>query len=244
MLAFAMAHVQKHADHSLKNFFKRTISAQSHLLGGIAAIVGTAFLLYFTSKNPETRGQAKHFWSCLVFGITGILVFVSSTVLHFFCDGFRISKELDKILSDIDHYSIYLFIAGTYTPFIINVISPPWDVILLTVVWTIAAIGILYTHFKTKLPHWAQHRFIYTGIFVVMGWVAIARIVEMYAKLSPLGLFLLVAGGLSYTFGAVIYATERPKLFEGVFSSHEIWHIAVMMGYAFHYFLILGFYIN
>lgn len=75
-----------------------------------------------------------------------------------------------------------------------------------------------------------------------MGWVLIIRAPELFSKTSPMASFLLVAGGLSYTLGAVVYALKKPNPIPGWFGFHEIWHVAVMLGYGFHYFLILGFY--
>jgi hemolysin III len=157
-------------------------------------------------------------------------------------DGFQISKKLERRMEDFDHFAIFLFIAGTYTPFILNVIDPPWNSILLTVIWTVGAAGIVYTHLRPKLPKWAQHRMVYTGIFVLMGWTLVIRLGEALNHLSASGAFLLVAGGLSYTIGAVIYALKRPNLIPGVFGFHELWHVMVLAGYGFHYFLILNFY--
>lgn len=223
----------------MKTFLRRTVAAQTHLLASIAAIVGVFVLLYFASDKPDSR----HFWACFIFGLTSVLVFVASTVFHFLTDGFQVAKRLEKILENFDHFAIYLFIAGTYTPFLLNAVSQPWSSILLAVIWITGIIGIFYTYFKPQLPAWARHRFVYTGIFVLMGWVLIFRISEVFQHLNLRGIFLLVAGGLSYTIGAIFYATERPKLFEGVFGSHELWHLMVMAGFGFHYFLILSFYL-
>jgi hemolysin III len=232
-------HLQRHPEHSLFFFFKKTISAQLHLLGTFMAVLGLIVLLYFSEKTSSP----VHVIGCIVFGVTGILVFSSSTLYHFCSDGFIISEELEKWLNYFDHFSIYLFIAGTYTPFLINAVKEPWKYILLISIWVIALLGILYTYFKPRLPQWAQHRLIYTSIFLLMGWTLAVRWDEVYSSLSALNFNFLVAGGLSYSVGAVIYAFEWPNLHKEIFGAHEIWHILVMCGYVFHYFLILGYYI-
>lgn len=232
-------HFKKHEDVGLLSFVQRTISAQLHFLGAICASVGLGFLLYFVWSKPG----AQHFWSCLIFGLTGISVFFSSALYHFCSDGYVISPQLEKLLNDFDHFSIYLFIAGTYTPFLVNAVQHPWDEILLFMIWTIAITGILYSYFKPRLPAWAQHRIISTLIFLLMGWVLAIRWNEVYDSLSANNFNLLLAGGLSYTIGAVIYAFEWPNFAKGVFGFHELWHIMVMAGFTFHYFLILGFYL-
>ena len=181
--------------------------------------------------------------ACLIFGVTGFLVFASSALYHFCSDGFILSPQLEKLLNDFDHFSIYLFIAGTYTPFLINAVPQPWTKILLTMIWGIAFAGILYSYFKPRLPKWAQHRIISTTIFLLMGWTLAIRWDMIYTSLSPLTFWLLLGGGLSYSIGAVIYAFEWPDFVRGVFGFHELWHIMVMIGFAFHYFLILNFYL-
>lgn len=231
-------HIHKHPSPKKRDFLKRTISAQLHLVGLIAATIGLMVLLHFA----RLKLQDNHFWACLAFGLTSILVFAASTVYHFLTEGFIISNGLSKIMEDLDHTAIFLFIAGTYTPFILNVIDSPWDKILLILIWTVGVSGIFYVHFKTQLPLWAQHRFVYTGLFVLMGWTAVIRLGEAFQNLSHSGSLLLIAGGLSYTIGAVIYAFKWPDPFKDIFGFHEIWHIMVILGYSFHYFMILNFY--
>jgi hemolysin III len=233
-----MSHIAWQADHSRKIFFKRTVAAQLHFLGMIAALVGFAVLLHFALLT----GDSKHILACSIFGITGVGVFAASTFYHFLSDGFTISERLHQFVKDLDHSSIFLFIAGTYTPFIINVFSSPWDRILMILVWTIGMTGVLYVFLRRRLPAWARNRFIYTGIFLAMGWTLLIRLGEALSFLSPLAIFFLIAGGLSYSFGAVVYAMKWPNPFKDTFGFHEIWHVMVILGFAFHYFLILGFY--
>ena len=231
-------HVQKHDDHSFKTFFKRTISAQLHGLGFILGVIGLIVLTSATLHHPDSR----HFWACLAFGLTSLCVFGASTFYHFMSDGYKISNEFEMWLHHLDHYAIYLFIAGTYTPFIFNVIAPPWDLYLIVAIWSIAVLGIAYTYLHPRLPVIMQHRYVSTAIYVLMGWTLVVKAPETFQNVTTQSGLLLVAGGLSYTFGAVIYALKRPNPFPGWFGYHEIWHVAVIMGFAFHYFLILGFY--
>jgi len=231
--------IRRRENHTVKNFFKRTISAQLHLFGSVLAIIGSLILLNMASQQESSL----HFWACLAFSLTSIMVFLTSSIYHFLNDGYHISLKLEQVLEDIDHFAIYLFIAGSYTPFLINVLNPPWSWILLIVIWTTGIGGIIYTHFKPRLPHWAQHRFFSTSIFLMMGWALLVRIGDVIELASSRALFLLVAGGISYSIGAVIYATKRPRLFEGIFGFHELWHIMVMIGFAFHYGMVIQFYI-
>jgi hemolysin III len=145
-------------------------------------------------------------------------------------------------MDDLDHFAIYLFIAGTYTPFILNAISPPWNRALLYLVWSVAIGGIVYTHFRPKLPPWLRHRYVNTAIFVLMGWLLVVRLGEALSNISERQTAFLFAGAASYTLGAVIYALKRPNPYVGVFGYHEIWHVMVLLGFGFHYFMILDFY--
>lgn len=221
-----------------KAFLKRTVSAQLHLLGLVAATIGLVVLL----RVVYEKSDFNHFLACLIFGTTSILVFCASTICHFLSDGFRVAKKLEQKMEDLDHFAIFLFIAGTYTPFILNTIAAPWAQILLWLVWCVALAGIGYTHFRPRLPQWARHRFVNTALFVLMGWLLIVRIGEAFHHLSFNGTFYLLAGAFSYSGGAVIYATQKPNPFPGIFGYHELWHVMVLLGFTFHYLMILGFY--
>jgi hemolysin III len=233
-----MSHIRRHADPTFKSFLKRTVSAQLHLAGLVAAILGLAVLLHYVGL----KGEPDHYYACLAFGLTSILVFAVSTFYHFLSDGYVISPKLYHLLEDLDHFSIFLFIAGTYTPFILNVIRPPWQTPLLILIWTMGFVGIVYTHYRPRLPMFARHRIVYTTIFLIMGWTLLIRIGEAIENLSFVGLCLLVGGGLSYSIGAVFYALKRPNLIKDLFGFHELWHVMVLGGFGLHYFLILSFY--
>ncbi|MES2856670.1 MAG: hemolysin III family protein [Bdellovibrionota bacterium] len=225
-------------DHTFSLFLKRTVSAQIHLFGLLLAAVGLGYLLYLTWNSPD-RYQ---FWAATTFGVTSIMVFGTSTLYHFLSDGLDLSESLSQLFEDLDHFSIYLFIAGTYTPVILNTVKDESKLGMIALVWGIAIAGILYTHFKRRLPVWARHRFFSTGIFVAMGWLAVIKIQSIIANLSDLGFAALVLGGLSYTVGAVIYASKRPILIKDIFGFHELWHVMVLGGFFFHYFVVLSFY--
>ncbi len=224
-------------DHSLPLLFKRTISAQLHLLGSFLMILGSCYLL------PLARAAgAEHYWACFSFLVSGTMVFTVSSIYHFLGDGFDLSPRMYRLLENLDHFGIYLFIAGTYSPFILGTVSSHWRTPLLVLIWAIAIIGILYTWSKPRLPKFLQHRAVYTFMFVLMGWTIVIRLGEVLSALSWGKLFLLVAGGMAYSLGAVVYATRRPRLIEGLFGYHELWHILVLLGAGFHYFLIFSFY--
>jgi hemolysin III len=231
-------HIQKRSADTAKAFAKRTIAAQTHALAALISIAGFV-ILYFQSRSFGI----EHTVSTAIFAATATFTFLTSAVYHFASDGFECSPELELFFENLDHMAIYLFIAGTYTPFVLNVISEPWQSFMIKAVWIVAVVGIAYTFLKPKLPKWAQHRAVYTTVFVAMGWLLFLRLGEVYERLDPLPLFLLLAGGFSYSVGAVVYATKRPKLLEGFFGFHEVWHVLVVMGFLFHYAMIFQFYL-
>lgn len=232
-----MNHVSRRSDHSTPLFWKRTVSAQLHALGSIAMIAGAFYLLPLAR-----RAGAEHLGACVAFLVTGIAVFSVSSLYHFLTDGYEGSEKLHVFFENLDHFAIYLFIAGTYTPFLINAVSAPWQVPLLVGIWLIAILGISYTWFKPRLPTILQSRGVYTFIFVAMGCTLVVRMGEIYSHLNAMKLELLAGGALAYVLGAVCYATRRPKLFEGFFGFHELWHVMVLTGAGLHYLLILSFY--
>lgn len=200
-------------------------------------LLGGVYLLPLAART-----DSLHFAACTAFLATGALIFFVSATYHFLADGYAISQRLEDTLENLDHFAIYLFIAGTYSPFLLSAVADPWRLPLLGLIWSIAILGILYTWFRPRLPAFLQSRVVYTGLFVLMGWTLIIRIHEVYVTLSAAKLFFLVAGGVAYSIGAVVYATKKPRLFEGFFGYHELWHLLVLVGAGMHYFMILSFY--
>jgi hemolysin III len=226
--------IKKRYPHDFGSFLVRTVSCQIHFFGIVVAALGLRFMLS-TSKYDVGSPQ---FFSILAFGLTSILVFATSTIYHLLHDGFQINTKLEHILENLDHVAIYLFIAGSYTPFLLEAVTKPWSDILLWTVWTIAVLGILYTWTKTKLPKWAQHRFVYTGLFVIMGWLLLFRISEIIQTLPTRPLFFLMLGAVAYTIGALVYAFKKPNFSKSLFGFHELWHSLVLAGFVCHFFSI------
>ena len=229
--------IKKQVDHTWPLFFKRTVSAQIHLAALIASLVGLGVFIAL----PQVSGASLV--ACSIFVLTGALTMFVSTTYHFMSDGFEINDHLMQALENLDHFCIYIFIAGSYTPFLLAVVQSPWREWLMISVWVTALVGILYTQFKPKLPKWAQSRIVYTGVFILMGWTLVVRIEEVWTTLNGVDFMLLVGGGLAYSLGAVVYVFKRPNPFPGVFGFHEIWHVAVALGFAIHYWMIYNLFV-
>ena len=201
---------------------KDPVSGFSHLVGVMLSIVGTYFLLI----NAQSIEQIICF---LIFGITSFVLYTASTIYHLFGGpDFEVG-----VLRKIDHASIYLLIAGTFTPFCILIVKGIWGMATLTFVWVLAIIGttaMFLNSFWKHFPRWAA-----TGLYLLMGWIAVLIIYPM--KMYPIMLLWIFIGGIFYTIGAVIYAIKKPNLFKG-FGFHELFHIFVLLGTISHFVAI------
>ncbi len=217
--------------------FKRTVAAQLHALGAVLAIVSAHWLL-------PTAWEAgwSHFGAATGFVITGFLVFFASALVHFLNDGFELSPQWHNRFLTLDYSGIYLFIAGTYTPFILSIVDPGWRVTLLTLVWSIAVLGICYINLKSRLPEVLQTRGFSTSLFLMMGWIIVIRFMDLVNGLTVWQFVLVASGGALYTLGAFVYVTDRPKLLAPTFGSHELWHLMVLAGAVTHFFAVWSLY--
>ncbi|WP_268746552.1 PAQR family membrane homeostasis protein TrhA [Nitrincola sp. A-D6] len=131
----------------------------------------------------------------------------------------------------IEHSGIFLLIAGTYTPLTLGILYGSWGWLLLGIVWGLALIGI-----TLKIVLKSHHYLLFTSLYLLMGWTIVIAIEPLMANISQTGLFLLVAGGLSYTVGVIFFATDSVVKY-----GHFIWHLFVIGGTTCHYFAVLGY---
>ncbi|RYG74014.1 hemolysin D [Lentibacillus lipolyticus] len=192
--------------------------AVTHGAGALLSIAGFILL----AGDASWSGDWRRFISVLVFGGTMFLMYLASTIVHSLPAGKW--KEFFKIA---DHASIYLFIAGTYTPFLLIHIPSDLRWKMLTVVWGIAVTGVLF-----KIFFISRFLVLSTFFYILMGWLILFVWDPLTAALHKNGVVLLVAGGLFYTTGTIFY------LWRGFCYHHVIWHIFVMAGSAFHFFCI------
>jgi hemolysin III len=183
---------------------------------GLAFLVSAAMVVLLLMKAVEVQLSAGKIASLAIYGATLLLLYLASTLFH--CLAFTRAKRVFQIF---DHSNIFLLIAGTYTPYCIIFVGGWSGSIMLTAIWIMAIAGII-THIWSK----GRHQKIETTIYVVMGWMCLLAGRQLYINLTPQGFWLLVAGGVTFTVGAVIYSF--PKL-PGL---HLIWHVFVMAGTA------------
>src|SRR6266571_2997792 len=136
----------------------------------------------------------------------------------------------------VDHAGVYLLIAGTYTPVSLLALSGNWRPVVLTIVWVGAAAAILLKFVWVAAPKWLA-----AAIGIALGWVAVVALPQLIARLDPVAVILLVAGGLAYTAGAVVYARRRPDPAPAVFGYHELFHALTIVGVGCQYVAIAFF---
>lgn len=198
---------------------REPFNGASHFLGLLLAGAGTIALLRM-ARGP---------WQIAAFSIYGatlISLYGVSTLYH----SLPLADRPLRALRTIDHIAIYFLIAGTYTPVALVTLHGWLGWGLLVSVWVIALAGIPYKIFFLDAPTWAS-----TATYLGMGYLALVVVVPLAQAVSWTGLAWLVAGGIAYTIGAVIYTCERPDPLPGRFGHHEIWHLLVLTGSGCHY---------
>ena len=170
-------------------------------------------------------------------GQLGGAVFLAASVLLFGTSGIyhrgTWGPRADGILRRLDHANIYVFIAATYTPLALLLLSGGSRVLLLSLVWGAALVGLIFRLVWLSAPRW-----LYTALYIVMGWAALGWLGVFYANGGAAVLILILAGGLCYTLGAVVYGRRRPNPFPAWFGFHEIFHTGTLAGFVCHYIAI------
>ncbi|MEO8089033.1 MAG: hemolysin III family protein [Gemmatimonadales bacterium] len=202
---------------------REPVNGASHLIGLLLAGAGTLLLLRMANSPAELVAFG-------MYGATLILLYLASTLYH----SLTLSERPTRALRTLDHIAIYFLIAGTYTPVALITLKGHLGWALLTAVWLIALAGIPFKLFYLHAPVWLS-----TGTYLAMGYLALVAVVPIARAVAFGGLAWLVAGGVAYTIGAVIYARERPDPFPGRFGHHEIWHLLVLTGSACHFAFML-----
>ena len=205
---------------------REPVNAITHMAAAVAAFIGTIFLLILG------RDSLIKEISFLIYGASLVLMFSASAAYH----AHIADKQKLLMLRKLDHSAIYLLIAGSYTPICLYFFQGFWKWGLLTIIWIMAAAGITVKLFIIKAPRWVT-----AGVYLIMGWSAVMAVMEIINKMPPAAIFWLVAGGLFYTVGAIVYITKKLDFLPGVFGFHEIWHIFVILGALSHFIVIAGF---
>ena len=199
----------------------------TELANGITHGTGLALSqlgLVFLVLMAVARGSARHVVACAIYGFTLVLLYLASTLYHSIQ-----APRIKRVLRLIDHISIYLLIAGTYTPFTLVTLQGSLGWTLFGVIWGLALVGVV---FKLCVPpgRWEAVSIV---LYLGMGWVAVVAFKPLHASLSTAGLIWVFAGGLAYTLGVVFY------FWHSIRHHHAIWHVFVMLGSACHFFAVM-----
>lgn len=206
----------------------RPWSAITHGLGAVLGIVATVLLLL----RAESRGMGP--WAVTTFSVYGVSIialYTASTLYH--CLRTPVKGRL--ALRKADHCSIYLLIAGTYTPLCLLPLRQMggWGWALFGVIWALAVAGIVMTFFWVNSPRWVT-----SGVYLFMGWLAVIALYPLWRALGGAGLFWLLLGGVLYTIGGVLYALKWPGRENPRFGCHEIFHVFILLGSIAHFVLM------
>ncbi|MFI2365934.1 hemolysin III family protein [Promicromonospora sp. NPDC019610] len=163
--------------------------------------------------------------SASVFGLSACLLFGVSAVYH----RGNWSPRTEAVLRRLDHTNIFLIIAGTYTPLAVLLLPPGQGTVLLAIVWSGALVGLLARVFWLNAPRW-----VYVPVYLALGWVAVAYMGQFWATGGPAVVWLIAAGGVAYTAGAIVYGTKKPNPSPAWFGFHEIFHVFTVLGFACH----------
>ncbi len=194
-------------------------NAWTHLVGAALACLGAIWLLVLAALD----GSPVKIVSVAIYGLSLILLYSISTLYH------SLRGRAKVVMRKLDHLSIYLLIAGSYTPFCLVTLAGAWGWTLFGIVWSLAVIGMLQ-----EIKPRSEARVLSLVIYAVMGWVVLVAVKPLFAALGGAGFAWLLAGGICYTVGIVFF------VFDDRFRHwHGIWHIFVMVGSLLHFIAIL-----
>lgn len=204
------------------HIFSKREEIANAIIHGIGALLSIAALVILIVSSV-TRGSAWHVVSFTLFGVTMVLLYASSTLVH----GFPAGRAKD-VFEIMDHSAIYFFIAGTYTPFLFLAVKGTLGWTLFGIVWGLAIAGTVFKAYFVK-------RFLHTStlLYVVMGWLMVFAWKPLVANVSTQGLIYLAVGGVLYTVGAVFY------VWRGFTYHHAVWHIFVLAASILHFFAVM-----
>lgn len=213
-----------------KQFIKDPGSAITHFIGMLMAIFAAIPLLIKAAHEPSKL----YVISLAIYAVSLILLYAASTTYH----TFNLSEKKNTILKKIDHMMIFILIAGSYTPICLLVLQGRTGKILLAIVWFIAILGILIKAFWVFCPKWVS-----SILYIGMGWACVLAFTQILNNMSSAAFSWLLAGGIIYTIGGIIYALKVPIFNDKHknFGSHEIFHLFVMGGSVCHFVLMYAF---
>jgi len=202
------------------------LSSLTHFIGFLLSIAGLVLLIVFASLS----GTAWHIVAFSIFGTSLILLYLASTLYHFFPK----ESNAKRIFRKIDYSFIYILIAGTYTPVCLTVLRGGWGWSLFGIVWALAILGVILELINVEVKGWVS-----TIIYIFMGWIILITLLPLINSISGKGFLILFMGGVSYTAGAIFFALDKIVPRTRWFGMHEIFHFFVLVGSFLHFWFIL-----
>ncbi len=205
-------------------FVREPFCGLSHGLGACLGLGGLVALLVLAHGDP---------WRTVAFALYGASLILLYTVSALYHSLWLSEDRLDR-LQRWDHIAIFLFLAGSYAPLCLVSLRGPWGWGLGGTVGALALVGIVGSRPRHGLPDWGR-----VLLYAVIGWLALAAAAPLQHALTPAGFGWLLAGGLAYTVGGLVFAADRPHLWPGKFNAHDLWHLFVLAGSACHFLVML-----
>jgi hemolysin III len=209
-----------------KKRLREPVNGLTHAAGGLLAAVGLGVLL----ATAANTGRLDQFVAFGVFGLSLVALYAASALYHLL----PLSPSGVARLRRLDHMTIFVLIAGTYTPFCLLALDGGWRWGLLGLIWSLALCGVLLKVLWMDAPRWLS-----VVLYLGMGWVAVIAAPALFRAVPPGGISWVLAGGLVYSAGALVYGLKRPNPVPGVFGFHEVWHVFVLAGSACHFWAVL-----
>ena len=217
----------------IENLIRDPGSAITHFIGIILSFIGAILIM---NKSFQVNNNMASF-ACAVFLGSMFLLYTASTLYH----SINISEKITMYLKKFDHIMIYFLIAGTYTPICLLALPKSTGKPLLALIWGLALCGFILTAFWVTSPKWLN-----STIYILMGWLCLVAFKPLFNSISAAAFGWLLAGGIIYTIGGVIYALKLPVFnhLHKYFGSHEIFHVFVLAGSICHFYAIYEFIIH
>src|SRR5215204_919025 len=209
-----------------KGRLREPVNGLTHLAAGLLAFVGLVVLM----ATAASAGRTDQLVAFGVFGVSLIALYAASALYHLL----PLSPVAIARLRRLDHMTIFILIAGTYTPICVLALEGGWRAGLLGMVWTLALCGVVLKLLWMDAPRWLS-----VGIYLALGWLAVIAASAIFRAMPSGGIAWILGGGLVYSAGALIYGLKRPNLVPGIFGFHELWHLFVMAGSACHFWVML-----
>lgn len=212
--------------HWLLRLLREPVNSLTHFAGALFGVVALVVLVVLSGGEPWRTT------SFTIYGSSLILLYTASTLYH----SLNVGPRILKILKQFDHMAIFALIAGTYTPITLVTLQgdkAAWGWSIFGVIWGFALLGLVFKLVWIGAPRW-----LYTALYLVMGWMAVIGIVPIVQTMPFGGVVWMALGGLFYTVGAVVYGLKKPN-FSHHFGFHELWHLFVLAGSVCHFVMML-----